>query len=108
MRAGDPTQPTGPLPNDEWCTIPRTHGRNLVQALTKPPTLRWAAAFALAPLMLVGPVSTPAAATARLGGGWSGLWLSNESTSTNGTSLKDVRTIIGASTGAAANLTGAG
>ncbi|MFI7547004.1 S8 family serine peptidase [Actinoplanes sp. NPDC049599] len=42
------------------------------------------------------------------GGGWAGRWLSTATGSTAGTSLKDVRTIIGADTGAAANLTGAG
>jgi serine protease AprX len=42
------------------------------------------------------------------GGGWSGLWLSTSGGAAAGTSLKDVRTIIGASTGAAATLTGKG
>ena len=42
------------------------------------------------------------------GGGWAGRWLSTATGTTAGTSLKDVRTIIGADTGAAATLTGAG
>ncbi|MEV6304365.1 S8 family serine peptidase [Actinoplanes sp. NPDC051861] len=88
--------------------------------------LRTAAAATL-PLALVGAsvLSAPAAASDRVppdqalierpGGGWvspqgrawSGRWLTTTSTST-GTSLKDVRTIIGADTGNAARLTGAG
>jgi serine protease AprX len=67
-----------------------------------------AVATALVPLVAIGPAGFHPDATARPGGGWSGLWLSAESSTSGGTSLRDVRTIIGADIGAAANLTGAG
>ena len=67
-----------------------------------------AVATALVPLMVASPVGSTSAGSVRPGGGWSGLWLSAESTTSGGTSLRDVRTIIGADVGAAANLTGAG
>jgi len=67
-----------------------------------------AVATALVPLVATGSVGFRPDANVRPGGGWSGLWLSAESTTSGGTSLRDVRTIIGAATGAAANLTGAG
>jgi serine protease AprX len=67
-----------------------------------------AAATALVPLVAAGPVGFSSGGNLRPGGGWSGLWLSTESTASGGTSLRDVRTIIGADVGAAANLTGAG
>jgi serine protease AprX len=69
------------------------------------------AAAAVLPLALVGSasVAAPAGLSAALGGGWAGRWLSTTATgSTAGTSLADVRKIIGADTGAAAKLTGAG
>jgi serine protease AprX len=69
---------------------------------------RRAALVALAPLMLAGLVSTPITGPIAFGRSWSGLWLGSDTTSPNGTSLRDVRTIIGADTGAAASLTGAG
>ncbi|WP_328471206.1 S8 family serine peptidase [Actinoplanes sp. NBC_00393] len=43
-----------------------------------------------------------------MGRAWSGQWLTTSTTTGTGTTLKDVRTIIGADTGAAAKLTGAG
>jgi serine protease AprX len=67
-----------------------------------------AVATALGPLVATSPVGFTVDGHARPGGGWSGLWLSAESTASGGTSLRDVRTIIGADVGAAANLTGAG
>jgi serine protease AprX len=72
----------------------------------------------LASLLAVQLVATSAApfraaagAAARPAGGWSGMWLSGESsqaTSTTPTTLRQIRTIIGADTGAAATLTGKG
>src|SRR4051812_12221261 len=65
------------------------------------------AAAALMPLLL----ASAGSATGRIalpGGPWSGLWLTAESTAVTSTTLKDVRTIIGADTGAASTLTGAG
>lgn len=55
-------------------------------------------------------VPTPAHAAGLPGGGWSGVWLSDDgsTTSTPPTTLKQIRTIIGADTGAAASLTGKG
>jgi serine protease AprX len=53
--------------------------------------------------MVAAPVDTP-----RPGGDWSGLWLSSDAATTSGTTLNAVRTIIGADSGAAASLTGAG
>jgi serine protease AprX len=52
----------------------------------------------------------PASAAGSPGGGWSGVWLSGETgtTSTPPTTLQQIRTIIGADTGAAASLTGKG
>src|SRR4029453_1068393 len=67
-----------------------------------------AVATALVPPGGGSPVGFPSGGNVRMGGGWSGLWLSTESTASGGTSLRDVRTIIGADVGAAANLTGAG
>src|SRR3954463_16530306 len=64
-------------------------------------------ATALLPLMLAS-AGFATGGTARPGGPWSGLWLTAESTAVTGTTLKDVRTIIGADTGAASTLTGAG
>jgi serine protease AprX len=58
--------------------------------------------------MLFGPASVSPSSTDTFGRSWSGLWLSADSASASGTSLKDVRAIIGANTGAAASLTGAG
>jgi len=66
------------------------------------------AAAAVLPLALVGPASVAAPAGTAPAGGWAGRWLSTAAGTTAGTSLKDVRTIIGADTGAAAKLTGAG
>ncbi|GAA4604145.1 serine protease AprX [Actinoplanes octamycinicus] len=68
-----------------------------------------ATAAALLPLTLLAP-AVPAAAASRSapGGGWSGTWLSSGTTGTAGTALRDVRRIIGADSGAAASLTGAG
>jgi serine protease AprX len=70
----------------------------------------WRAAVAAAlPLALAGGSAVaPAGVTAAFGGGWAGRWLSTATGTAAGTSLRDVRTIIGADTGAAANLTGAG
>jgi serine protease AprX len=65
------------------------------------------AATALLPLVLAS-AGFAAGGTARPGGPWSGLWLTSESTTVTGTTLKDVRTIIGADSGAASTLTGAG
>ena len=70
--------------------------------------LSQAAAFALIPLVMAFSAGSTPGASAKTGGGWSGLWLSSDSTSAAGTTLKDIRTIIGADTGAAASLTGAG
>src|SRR4051812_1038919 len=67
-----------------------------------------AVATALAALVVASPVDVTSGGNVRPGGGWSGLWLSAESTASGGTSLRDVRTIVGADVGAAANLTGAG
>jgi serine protease AprX len=68
-----------------------------------------ATAAALLPITLLAPaVPAPAAVRSAPGGGWSGSWLSTGTTGTTGTALKDVRKIIGADTGAAAALTGAG
>ena len=69
--------------------------------------LRTAAAAVLPLALAGGSAVTPLAATA-FGGGWAGRWLSTTTGGTAGTSLKDVRTMIGADTGAAANLTGTG
>jgi serine protease AprX len=67
------------------------------------------AAAAVLPLALAGGSAVgPAGAAMTFGGGWSGRWLSTATGSAAGTSLRDVRTIIGADTGAAAGLTGAG
>src|SRR5688572_13965343 len=59
---------------------------------------------------LIVPSPAGAGLAARPGGGWSGLWLSGESSSATATptTLAQVRTIIGADTGAAATLTGKG
>jgi serine protease AprX len=46
--------------------------------------------------------------TAAHSGGWAGRWMSTATGTTAGTSLRDVRSIIGADTGAATALTGAG
>jgi serine protease AprX len=62
----------------------------------------------LAPLLLVGSVNAVPSDRATPGGGWSGLWLNSDPPAAGGTSLKDVRTIIGADVGTAARLTGAG
>src|SRR3954463_3796261 len=65
-------------------------------------------------LDLVGAGTVPALATAataaRTGGAWSGLWLSGEGgdAASPTTTLKQIRTIIGADTGAAAGLAGKG
>src|SRR3954453_12266768 len=67
-----------------------------------------AVATALAALVVASPVDVTSGGNVRPGGGWSGLWLSAESTASGGTSLRDVRTIVGADVGAAASLTGAG
>ena len=67
-----------------------------------------AVATALVSLVVASPVGFTSGGNVRLGGGWSGLWLSAESTASGGTSLRDVRTIVGADVGAAASLTGAG
>ena len=69
------------------------------------------AAAALLPLTLLGGSATPLAAALpgdQHGGGWSGRWLSTATGTTAGTSLADVRAIIGANAGAAAALTGKG
>jgi serine protease AprX len=66
-------------------------------------------AAAVLPLALAGGSAVvPAGATATFGGGWAGRWLSTATGTSAGTSIKDVRTIIGADTGAAGKLTGAG
>ncbi|HEX8346259.1 MAG TPA: S8 family serine peptidase [Actinoplanes sp.] len=62
----------------------------------------------LAPLLLAGSLGALPADRAVPGGGWNGLWLSSDPLAAGGTSLKDVRTIIGADVGTAARLTGAG
>jgi serine protease AprX len=56
------------------------------------------------------PALATAATAARTGGAWSGLWLSGEGgdAASPTTTLKQIRTIIGADTGAAAGLTGKG
>ncbi|MEU8661349.1 S8 family serine peptidase [Actinoplanes philippinensis] len=62
------------------------------------------------PLVLTGGVA-PAAGHTGLSGGWSGMWLSGTTASDTTsvvTTLKQVRTAIGADTGAAATLTGKG
>ncbi|WP_433290701.1 S8 family serine peptidase [Actinoplanes sp. CA-030573] len=69
--------------------------------------MRTAAAASLS-LGLAGAASVAPAAQAGPGGGWSGRWLSTATGTTASTTLKDVRSIIGADTGAAAGLTGAG
>ena len=54
------------------------------------------------PLALAGGSAVaPAGATTMFGGGWAERWLSTATGTTAGTSLKEVRTIIGADTGAA-------
>jgi serine protease AprX len=70
--------------------------------------LRIAVAVAL-PLALVGGgvLTVPGALPTPQGRAWSGRWLTTTSGSTTGTTLKDVRAIIGADTGTAAGLTGA-
>ncbi len=70
--------------------------------------LRTAAAAVLPLALAGGSAVAPAAAASAFGGGWAGRWLSTATGTTAGTSLRDVRSIIGADTGAAANLTGAG
>src|SRR3954468_23851782 len=67
-----------------------------------------AVATALAALVVASPVGFTSGGNVRPGGGWSVLWLGAESTPSGGTSLRDVRTIVGADVGAAASLTGAG
>ena len=58
------------------------------------------------PLALVaGPTSSAAASPS---GGWSGIWLGGTTTSSKSTTLAQVRTVIGAATGAAQSLTGKG
>ncbi|BCY11941.1 S8 family serine peptidase [Actinoplanes sp. L3-i22] len=64
-------------------------------------------ATAAAMLLIVPAVPASAAGRGTPAGGWSGSWLSTSTTGT-GTSLKDVRRIVGADSGAAASLTGAG
>ncbi len=57
------------------------------------------------------PVAAAGGPAGGFGGGWSGMWLSGETsqaTSVTPTTLQQVRTIIGADTGAAAALTGKG
>jgi serine protease AprX len=73
-------------------------------------TILRTAAAAVLPLALVGSasVTAPAGVGAALAGGWAGRWLSTATGTTAGTSLRDVRTIIGADIGAAASLTGTG
>ena len=68
------------------------------------------AAAAVLPLALAGSgaVVAPVTMAAAPGGGWAGRWLSTATGTTAGTSLKDVRTIIGADTPGTAGLTGAG
>ncbi|BEL08320.1 hypothetical protein Q0Z83_065110 [Actinoplanes sichuanensis] len=70
--------------------------------------LRTAVAVAL-PLALVGgsALTVPGAKPEPMGRAWSGRWLTTTG-STTGTTIRDVRSIIGADTGAAAGLTGAG
>ncbi|MGI5184452.1 S8 family serine peptidase [Dactylosporangium sp. CA-152071] len=63
-----------------------------------------AGALALPVALTAGAAATPAAAT----GGWSSSWASTADTSSPATTLAQVRTIIGADTGAAAALTGKG
>ncbi len=70
--------------------------------------LRTAAAAVLPLALAGGSAVAPAGAALTFGGGWAGRWLSTATGTTAGTSLKDVRTIIGADSGAAAGLTGAG
>jgi serine protease AprX len=74
------------------------------------PRLTAAVVAGAIPLAIVGAAAPPPALLAGSlpGGGWSGLWLSNGGTAAGGTSLKDVRTIIGADTGIAGALTGQG
>jgi serine protease AprX len=72
---------------------------------------RLVAAAAL-PMVMAGAVIVPSAAAVTAGavgsGGWAGnIWM-GDAGSGNGTPLRDVRTIIGADTGAAASLTGQG
>jgi serine protease AprX len=67
----------------------------------------------LLPLALAAPLSvtttTAQAASAVPGGGWSSRWMTTDSTVVGtGTTLADVRAIIGGTSAAAANLTGAG
>ncbi|MEU4155118.1 S8 family serine peptidase [Actinoplanes sp. NPDC026670] len=71
--------------------------------------LRTAVAVAL-PLALVGgsALIVPGGTPEPMGRAWSGRWLTTTTGSTAGTTLKDVRAIIGADTGNAAGLTGAG
>ena len=76
---------------------------------------RWRRGFAVAaalPVVLaasavVGPTSAATVAAGVGNGGWAGAWLSSSSTGT-ATTLAMVRSIIGADTGTAATLTGAG
>ncbi len=66
------------------------------------------AAAAVLPLALMGGATVAAPAAPKSdGGGWAGRWLSTSTTGTTGTTLADVRSMIGASTGNAAKLTGA-
>src|SRR4029453_3559002 len=60
-----------------------------------------AVASALGLLVVASPVGFTSGGNVRPGGGWSGLWLSAESTASGGTSLRDVPTIVGAVVGAA-------
>jgi serine protease AprX len=65
---------------------------------------------ALLPLALVAPMTVGASASSVMatpGGGWSSRWMGDAS-EVKGTSLADVRSIIGASGGSAGRLTGAG
>jgi serine protease AprX len=72
---------------------------------------RLAAGVALPVVLAASAVTGPSVAvtaTAIGNGGWAGAWLNSGSGSGTGTTLAMVRSIIGADTGAAASLTGAG
>jgi serine protease AprX len=70
--------------------------------------LTQAAGVLLAPLLLTGSLCAVTPDRGTPGGGWRGLWLGSDPSTPTGTSLANVRTIIGADVGAAARLTGAG
>ena len=70
--------------------------------------LSQAAAFGLIPLVLALSAGSTPAASADPSGRWSGLWSRPDTTATTGTTLNDVRTIIGADNVYSAYLTGAG